>query len=46
MKLKGDFIEAMKNYEKANSIREKILSSSHPDLIEIKEDIARVLLKM
>ncbi len=43
--VKKNFIGAKKNYEKVLDIREKILSSTHSDLIEIKQDIERVSAK-
>jgi hypothetical protein len=40
------FEKAKKNYEEILNIREKILSSKHPDLIEIKQDIERISAKI
>ncbi len=44
--VKKDFIGAKKNYKKALDIQEKILSSTHLDLVEIKNDIERVSAKI
>ncbi|CAF0924225.1 unnamed protein product [Rotaria sordida] len=44
--MKGDFSQAKLFYEKAALIRHHILSSTHCDVIQIEQDIKRILMKI